>query len=58
MGGEKPVMKTSQIRTTSDRLVFIGEDDVTFGGFTIWYHYCPDVASFIIDKSLKYKELC
>lgn len=37
MGGQKPVMKTSEIRMTSERLVFLDEDDITFGGFTIYY---------------------
>jgi len=37
MGGQKPVMKASEIRMTSERIVFLDEDDITFGGFTVYY---------------------
>ena len=35
LGGQKIVLKTTKIKSPSERIIFLDEDDVTFGGFTI-----------------------
>lgn len=37
MGDAKVVVKTTNIRTASDRIVFLDEDDISYGGYTINY---------------------
>ena len=37
LGDQEVVLKTTQIRMPSNRIVFLDEDDISYGGFTIWY---------------------
>jgi prepilin-type N-terminal cleavage/methylation domain-containing protein/prepilin-type processing-associated H-X9-DG protein len=37
MGDAKPVTKTTQVKATSSRIIFLDEGYATFGGYTIYY---------------------
>ncbi|MBW1792667.1 MAG: hypothetical protein JRJ14_10515, partial [Deltaproteobacteria bacterium] len=37
MGGQDALVKTGQISMPSERIIFLDEDDITYGGFTIYY---------------------
>jgi prepilin-type N-terminal cleavage/methylation domain-containing protein/prepilin-type processing-associated H-X9-DG protein len=37
MGGQEALVKTGQIRMPSERIIFLDEDDISYGGFTIYY---------------------
>ena len=38
MGDMKPVIKMTQVKSPSSRIVFLDEGYATFGGYTIYYH--------------------
>jgi len=37
MGGQEALVKMGQIRMPSERIIFLDEDDISYGGFTVYY---------------------